>query len=502
MVTYYSFGFENNPNPNNKKSPNSSEEEILLTLNAAGLHRTHLLDEEHQERLRISGKLTIRRLREAQLTVITPSIEVADFQENYQINSGKFILRQARQLGLDESVLPGFAIYDKHSSTSQTHEDNLLTLVTTHQFASLGDNLNLQSIVSISSAEFQYDDDDRSDGTDTTPIWYPIGVGFINFRPVYQDIPAVYSVAWSASKQDEVVAGLSRTQEPTSQVVEPLPLFIEFREEEQNQNVPGDSSSFEIADLVLAKETVAIHLQDITKSTPNNDEIVEADLNNNNNFNINNFGDDNNINNNNENDDNDNNDDGNDDNNNDKVTMTMMTIIMNNNDNDDSVYSVAWSASKQDEGLRSQEHQRQNYNHQSSLRSQHRQSPLQTFSFFIQTLLVAGLSRTQEPTSQVVEPLPLFIEFREEEQNQNVPGDSSSFEIADLVLAKETVAIHLQDITKSTPNNDEIVEADLNNNNNFNINNFDDDDDNNNDKVTMTMMTIIMNNNDNDGNKS
>ena len=37
---------------------------------------------------------------------------------------------------------------------------------------------------------------------------------------------------------------------------------------------------------------------------------------------------------------------------------------------------------------------------------------------------------------------------------------------------KETVAIHPQDITEFTPNNDEIVETDLNNNNNFNINNL------------------------------
>ncbi|RHZ84158.1 hypothetical protein Glove_85g135 [Diversispora epigaea] len=105
----------------------------------------------------------------------------------------------------------------------------------------------------------------------------------------------------------------------------------------ENQNVPGDSSSFEIADLVLAEETVSIHPQDITEFIPNNDEIVEADLDNNN-FNINNFGDNNDINNNNDNDEDDNNDDNNDDNDNnngDKVTTMMMTIIMNNNDNND-----------------------------------------------------------------------------------------------------------------------------------------------------------------------
>ncbi|RHZ78723.1 hypothetical protein Glove_157g17 [Diversispora epigaea] len=415
MVTYYSFGFENNPNPNNEKSPNSSEEETLLTLNrrrttyGKNLEQLRLerdlqpqtferYNEEHQERLRISGELTLRQLREAQLTVITPSVETGSsvgFGWLVNQRNKKIYIYRRRIDGIvcrishgwnnvnGESVLPGFAIYDKHSSTSQTHEDNLLTPVTTHQFASVGDNF-----------AFQYDDDDRSDGE-------------------YQDIPAnstddsVYSVAWSASEQDEglrsqehqrrnykhqsslrsqhrrsplqtfpffiqtlLVAGLSRTQEPTSQVVEPLPLFIEFREEERdiverkNQNVPGDSSSFEIADPVLAEETVAIHLQDITESTSNNDEIVEADLNNNNNFNINNL---NNI------------------------------------------------------------------------------------------------------------------------ENQNVPGDSSSFEIADPVLAEETVAIHLQDITESTPNNDEIVEADLNNNNNFNINNFGDDND-------------INNNNENDDN--
>ncbi|RHZ84148.1 hypothetical protein Glove_85g44 [Diversispora epigaea] len=205
------------------------------------------------------------------------------------------------------------------------------------------------------------------------------------------------------------------------------------------------------------------------------------------------------------------------------------------------------SNNEQDEGLSSQEHQRRNYKQQSSLRSQHRRSPFQTFLFFSQTpsrtlpqvtsQVVAGFSRTQEPTSQNSAKTKNMTSLNEAEpkppkelhnrrlgtrsKNQNVPGDSSSFEIADPVLAEETVAIHLQDITESTSNNDEIVEADLNNNNNFNINNFGDDndinnnnenddndnndngnDDNNNDKVTMTMMTIIMNNNDNDGNKS
>ncbi|RHZ81151.1 hypothetical protein Glove_123g116 [Diversispora epigaea] len=52
-------------------------------------------------------------------------------------------------------------------------------------------------------------------------------------------------------------------------------------------------------------------------------------------------------------------------------------------------------------------------------------------------------------------------------ENQNVSGDSSSFKITDLMFTEETIAIHSQDITKSTPNNDEIVEVNLDNNNNL-----------------------------------
>ncbi|RHZ82572.1 hypothetical protein Glove_108g41 [Diversispora epigaea] len=98
MVTYYSFGFENNPNPNNEKSPNFSEEETLLTLNR---RRT---TPNSPIRRRTSG--TAPNKWGTHITTITGSTT----NRNYTISRGrrfsrklsnKFILRQARQLGLD-----------------------------------------------------------------------------------------------------------------------------------------------------------------------------------------------------------------------------------------------------------------------------------------------------------------------------------------------------------------------------------------------------------------
>ncbi|RHZ77017.1 hypothetical protein Glove_186g85 [Diversispora epigaea] len=126
---------------------------------------------------------------------------------------------------------------------------------------------------------------------------------------------------------------------------------------------------------------------------------------------------------------------------------------------------------EQDKGLSSQEHQRRNYKQQSSLRLQHRrQTPSRTLPR-VTSQVVAGLSRTQEPTSQVVEPLPLFIEFSEAEP-------------------KPPKELH----QSTTGNKEHGDDNDINNNNenDDNDNNDDDNDDNNNDKVMMTMMTIIM----------
>ncbi|RHZ76769.1 hypothetical protein Glove_193g40 [Diversispora epigaea] len=185
MVTYYSFGFENNPNPNNEKSPNSSEEETLLTLNC---RRTMYSKNLEQLRLEKDPQpQTFERRRKTSGTAPNKwgthntTITGSTTNRNYTIGRGhrfsrklsnkfrKVYFKTGSSVGFrwlvnrrnkkiyiyrrridgwnnvnGESVLPGFAIYDKHSSTSQTHENNLLTPVTTHQFASVGDNCKVR----------------------------------------------------------------------------------------------------------------------------------------------------------------------------------------------------------------------------------------------------------------------------------------------------------------------------------------------------------------------